>query len=388
MAKHRSTDPVKVYEGRLVTNFDVPSSTREWQDLEFHRSVFDKIFFIVEDLVSDRTMIRDSRFSYSVVTGDTQIDDLVLDNVVIDGLKSGDDATIRIGGSVVFNHVKLRGIVDPVVTLSAGSGLRIDSTKFVRQRAIHESNVEFYKSVDWALDISEAQFNGPAIFREIPAQLMVRNPLSQVLVLREDAEKVDLDAIGFGASGWDNAIRNMVRSSSDSIVLAAPTRGDKVHAYQRLLSRMRESGLAAADSKGLVYKPRMTAPGGEDENAFPVVVRKADQRPAAIRSRVTNQDGTEAPVGRTAQRSPRNQPRAGQSGSRVTASRGYAPAPVSTEHELAQSPVRRRSRTADEQANEPTVVSTAENVPVHEPQAKLTAVRSNVNRGPSRGMSR
>ena len=83
----------------------------------------------------------------------------------------------------VFKHVMFRGKIDLLMISPAiKGGMAPPET----QRAFDAANDQYYRGVDWALDISQADFVDCDIQR-VPANLVRRDPETQVVVTRERA---------------------------------------------------------------------------------------------------------------------------------------------------------------------------------------------------------
>jgi hypothetical protein len=108
------------------------------------------------------------------------IDTAVLDTVKVDGLKTNG---LLQTWAAVFKHVILRGKIDRVMFSAV---VATGTTTKEQQQVFDEANAAFYASVDWALDISEAEFVECDV-RGIPGTLIRRDPASQVLVTRKAA---------------------------------------------------------------------------------------------------------------------------------------------------------------------------------------------------------
>jgi hypothetical protein len=139
----------------------------------------------------------------------------------------------RINGSVRFvpsidwflHHVLEPAVDDP----------------FVRE------NERYYERVDWALDISAAEFTGIEMsWCDIPARLIRRDPETQVVITRESVRRGDWRAACGGSSAWV-AIERFLATGFADTVLVAPIRskylGEDVAAFRRL----RDVGVALAD---------------------------------------------------------------------------------------------------------------------------------------------
>src|SRR5256884_3895365 len=105
------------------------------------------------------------------------------ENVLIDRLTTS--SAVHFDGCA-FRHVTLRGRV--------GSWMLLPPTPSVgpdMQQALSDGVERFYKDVDWALDISAAEFTGASLFY-VPGELIRRDMETQYLLHRDSFTGVDL----------------------------------------------------------------------------------------------------------------------------------------------------------------------------------------------------
>jgi hypothetical protein len=164
-----------------------------------------------------------------------------LEEVTLHNLKRHGASPLFLWGCV-FKHVKLSGAI---------SGIKINRSvgpQSPDQRKWDAATVAFYKTVDWALDISEAKFKGGCSFEAIPGDLVRRNPETQILVTREKLAGADWERLDYGGTTIDLALSWFFSDSLfNSVVLAA--RSDSKWAKRDLavLDMLRSTGIAEAD---------------------------------------------------------------------------------------------------------------------------------------------
>jgi hypothetical protein len=97
-----------------------------------------------------------------------------------------------------FKHVVLKGKIDRVMITNEVFP-DIGWPEKYRQEEIdlfRAANTEYYKNVEWALDISQGEFKELDI-RGVPGKLVRRDPTTQALVLREKALACDWRSLDF-----------------------------------------------------------------------------------------------------------------------------------------------------------------------------------------------
>jgi hypothetical protein len=91
-----------------------------------------------------------------------------------------------------------------------------------RQRAMDAANAAFYATVDWALDIRDAEFQ-EAVLRGIPARLVRRDPSSQVIITRARvADRTRWESIAGLDPVLSITLDTFLRGTEDDEVVVAP----------------------------------------------------------------------------------------------------------------------------------------------------------------------
>jgi hypothetical protein len=108
------------------------------------------------------------------------------------------------------------------------------------------ANAAYYAKVDWALDISEAEFEEGEI-QGVPAGLVRRDPATQVVVRRSKALEGQWRQVDLGRTHWATAIEFLLERGDEDVVLVAPKRHRNFHALREGLMALRDSGVAEPD---------------------------------------------------------------------------------------------------------------------------------------------
>jgi hypothetical protein len=119
----------------------------------------------------------------------------------------------------------------------------------VRESAFARANEEYYASVDWAVDISNAEFV-EADLRSLPARLVKRDPETQVVVRRERvlATREIWERLDLSATPWDVALENMILFNWSDRVLVAPKANRRdFERHLNGLRALRRAGVAELD---------------------------------------------------------------------------------------------------------------------------------------------
>jgi hypothetical protein len=150
-----------------------------------------------------------------------------------------------------FKHVVIRGPVR--------GGLRFVASRDWWRHHILEpatsdatviANERYYAEVDWALDISEAEFTGVEMYRSgIPARLVRRDPDTQVVVTRASVANGDWRAACEGSSVWVGMERFLSSGFQDA-VLIAEKRAKYLAADVAAFGRLRDIGVVVDSVPG------------------------------------------------------------------------------------------------------------------------------------------
>lgn len=199
----------------------------------------------VQRTLEDRPTVRRLHIERCHVTasdlGPLVVEDSVLDTIWIHRGKWGPQ---KIGGSV-FKHVTVRGrIAGSIRVLPYPSVWPEDPA--VRDRFI-ASNAAYYEGVDWALDISQAEFTSFENERaDIPARLYRRDPETQVVVSRESCHGRDWRAASGDSFLWVHIERFLETGFADTVIVA-PKRSKHFDAVIAAIGRLREIGVVLSD---------------------------------------------------------------------------------------------------------------------------------------------
>ncbi|MFI6289893.1 hypothetical protein ACIBCM_35060 [Streptomyces sp. NPDC051018] len=166
-----------------------------------------------------------------------------LDNCYVAGVRFEDitieHLTVR-GGPLslrgcVFSRVTLKGRIGPLVAAMPLAPARSELHPYATGAI-----VDAYASVDWALDISEAEFTDVA-FDLVPGDLIRRDPETQFLLHRDKLEGLDPTTLPRSANLF---VDRFQYSPFDTMVAVAPKRSRRFQPFLESLRELRERGLA------------------------------------------------------------------------------------------------------------------------------------------------
>lgn len=229
------------------------------EDIVFQRCYFDNCSVRQAEHPEHRTIFRRVVFKNCRVWA-CNLDDVILEDVMVDGLRTGSGGgriyPLKVTGAR-FTHVTLRGNVGGIIIAEAWSwfdhrplwrqAFRRGLPPKTRDRLINEANRAHYASVDWALDISEANFSSSPRIVGIPAGLIRRDPRTQVVVKRAKATTMQATWRSLDVSPWESELDLELRVRPDwpeDIVLVAARRSRRFREDVAGLERLREAGVA------------------------------------------------------------------------------------------------------------------------------------------------
>jgi hypothetical protein len=234
---------------RVLENQDFDSSSisdrnsaATYGNAEFRRCNFQGCSFALTNNPASRPIVRNLRMVNCSQRGCTLYAP-ILENIVVDGLDTNGQL-LRTHGAV-FNRVALRGRIgrlmlsnDPLPSVSLSSGKRHAEMELFRA-----ANAEYYQRVDWALDISEGQFDELSI-RGIPSDLVRRDSETQFVVTRKQALEGRWRDLEFRRTVWAVTFGLFLERNEPSLILIAPKGHAQFQDYLADLRLLRDAGVA------------------------------------------------------------------------------------------------------------------------------------------------
>lgn len=230
------------YTGITFTQLFDRDSAACFENTVFSNCVFDNSALSLTKSPQLRSTVRNVRLT-ACVSVNCGIGPALFDDVIIDGLETND---LLICWSPLFRHVTLKGKIGKIkVNIAAHF---VDRSPEV-QRPFDEARNQFYEIVDWALDISEAQFNEFDL-HGVPARLVRRDCATQAIVTRDKALRPGWrDRLSSANKFWPMVIDMFLQQNEPDIILVAP-KGKRKKDFTRLvegLNELRQVGVAEPD---------------------------------------------------------------------------------------------------------------------------------------------
>jgi hypothetical protein len=208
------------------------------ENMRFESCMFDNCAISLTKDVSLRSTVRNVSIENCAANG-CGIGPTIFENVTVEGLATSD---LLIIWGATLHHVKLAGDIGKIKINSAAHF--VDTTE-ATQGPFTRSREALYRSIDWALDITEARFKGFDA-TGIPARLFRLDPESQAVVTRDrvTAEGGQRYARAEG-NPWLPWIRGALSDGSSDGVLVTPLGAPKKKRDEFLqgLRQLREIGI-------------------------------------------------------------------------------------------------------------------------------------------------
>jgi hypothetical protein len=212
---------------------------RVFEDLEFHRCRFISGHLSAAQRPELRSTARRIRITDCEWYG-AGIGSAILEDVVVDGLETHG---LLQAWAAVFKHVTLRGKIGRIMLSNIAQGYLPANPE--KERLFAEANAAYYRDVDWALDLSEGEFEEVDI-RSVPAQLIRRDPRTQAVVRRDRALAGTWRALDLRDT-WEAYLEGMFRRGSSEAILISPKRDRRFADYVRGIQLLRDAGIADPD---------------------------------------------------------------------------------------------------------------------------------------------
>ena len=209
----------------------------EYSDMEFRRCQFVSSCISITRDPAKRSRVRGVRVLKCEVRG-CALETAIVEDVVIDDLKTHN---LLACWGAVFNRVELKGKIGNIMLNSAvATGIATPE----EQQAFDEANAAYYANVEWALDISQAEFQDADI-RGIPARLVRRDPETQAIVTRQKALEGSWKTLDLSKTWWATSIHFLLNRPNDpDVILVAPKRHRKFKVLLDGLKMLRDAGVA------------------------------------------------------------------------------------------------------------------------------------------------
>lgn len=235
----------EVIAGRSFVGLSLPGDGSTLSGLSIQGCTFDGCGLSATREVSNRLTVKEVLVA-DCRTNHVRIGPALIDTVTVSNLVTKDPLFVW---GACLRHVVLRGRVGRIVFRNQVSPATATDAE---EAAFQRANQHFYESVDWALDVSQAEFV-EADLEGLPARLVRRDSQTQVVVSRAKALEGRWRSLDLRETWWDVLLHRYANAqgigtrADDGLVLVAPKRHRRYQALLEGLYRLRDAGVAEPD---------------------------------------------------------------------------------------------------------------------------------------------
>jgi len=230
---------MQLFEDQTLDGFSDFESSATFTDLRFRKCIFQSCSLSAGRWPQPRSTVRNVHVEQCRAYG-CHIGAAIVEDSVIDGLRTGD--ILQTWGTV-FKHVVLRGKIG---RLMISRNFFTTPGGAEQERAFDLANAEYYRHVDWALDISQGEFSELDI-RSVPGHLIRRNPETQARIKRERLVEADWRKLPFKA-GVTQVIFDLFLDRGDpDVTYVAGKREKDFREMVADIELLRKEGIAEPD---------------------------------------------------------------------------------------------------------------------------------------------
>jgi hypothetical protein len=170
------------------------------------------------------------------------LEGVILDDVTVENTRAGKGPLFLRGNA--YRHVTLKGRIAPLEIRGKmfPPSLRPESAARISAAWDH-ANAEFYATVDWALDITQATYGSLSI-SGIPTRLIRRNPANTAVVTRERALEGAWRGLPWRRGLYDVVISWFLDDGYPDVLLIASPRSTRYDDDLADLQLLRNAGIA------------------------------------------------------------------------------------------------------------------------------------------------
>ena len=222
-------------------------SGRVIEDLAFVECVFHSCYLGVREM-GHRPVLRRLTLERCQLLGHggCTLKGAIVEDVLVKGLKT--DGMVQTWATV-FKHVMFKGKIGRLMFSELFTPCDPPTSKF--QQAIAKANAEYYATVDWALDIREAEFDDFDC-RGVPSRLVRRNPETQMMLTRQRVLE-HRDSMGAGGEYWERLVKLFLQRADgyggpmEDAICIVPRQGVDRKALIAGIEVLRKAGVAEPD---------------------------------------------------------------------------------------------------------------------------------------------
>jgi hypothetical protein len=205
---------MKSFKNHLFSDIVDRDSFELFQNILFENCEFKNCQLSQTENPENRSTIRNIEIEDCSAMNNCSPGCAIFENIEIDNLQVDDQLKFL---GAVFKHVFISGNVGSFyISNDIGS-----SASDAIRKSFSTANAKYYESVDWALDISRANFTEVEIWG-IPSNLIIYDYKSQRLITKENVKKINWEKLSMKGNKFRLFLDKMLKEGYDDIVLIAP----------------------------------------------------------------------------------------------------------------------------------------------------------------------
>ena len=229
----------RVFKQQEFTDFADRESGATFNDLDFYRCRFNVCNVSITHDPAKRSTFRRIKFT-ECSQNKCMIWPAAIEDVTVDGLDTG---RLLIANACAYKHVVLRGKVGNIKVCRSVPWISAPTGYLERcQAAMDKANAEYYRGVDWALDISQAEFTSGEI-EGIPPELVRRDPTTQLVLRSHAIQEGRWRHVDLSGTYWRPLLDAYQREGMGDVVLVAPKAAPDFKVLLNGLLALRDAGI-------------------------------------------------------------------------------------------------------------------------------------------------
>jgi hypothetical protein len=232
---------MKSFKNHLFSDIIDRDSFELFQNILFEKCKFKNCQLSQTENPENRSTIRNIEMEDCSLSSNCSPGCAIFENIEVDNLEI--DSQLKFFGAV-FKHVYIRGNVGSIYISN-----EVDPSKPTAvKKNFSIINTRYYETVDWALDISRANFTGIEIWG-VPSRLIVYDYKSQRVITAENAKKIDWGALALKSGKFKLILDKMIEAGYEDVVLVAPRAADDFEDLLHDLDLLTDAGYTEPEER-------------------------------------------------------------------------------------------------------------------------------------------
>lgn len=246
---------MKIYKNQTFKQLDIDSN-QTLQNLYFEKCEFHNVIlsYHKNEIPHSRSKLMNCVFKNCIMSGrGCSQNKIYLKNVLFENIKIPNHILITRG--VIFNQVTFKGKFDKVLLNSNHDGaLYVNPEGYIEDyneeqvKLLNDYANNEYNKMEWAIDISKAEFKECDLRSSIPAHLIKRDPETQILLKYDKVNQIDWkNIIGINNSYVKNFCSRVIKEGRDMVIVSSIRDKKEFPKEMEAIKILRQEGIAEFD---------------------------------------------------------------------------------------------------------------------------------------------